>query len=604
MRVLTRWDDRLTTEETNEFLTELALWHIAQVPEGTARRDVTAGIASSDYSLLCNLDLDYGQLSPSGAIHLRQALAFFQKRVDLDIGVDRKAVAFRKFLAAEKACAETNRLFSTWSRGRVCFPRDVESVLFRAQRKISSILGDLPSVSDLKLRFGPGATTQVKKRIASARVKLGERFACSEEFLSGLCDSLEELPLWVDSKTPTSADLDIEVHDGKIEFVPKNAKTDRGIAVEPMLNSMFQLGIGDYISRRLLHSGVDLQDQTKNQRLALVGSLTGELATLDLSSASDTISRELVFHLLPIDWALLLDSYRTGTMRYEGFRIHLQKFSSMGNGFTFPLESLIFYSLAFASCEAVLGRSPHCDEISVYGDDIIVPSKVYSFLTRILTFCGFEVNTEKSFSSGPFRESCGKDYLSGIDIRPCYIKDALDGPSLFVLHNFYVRNFQDWPALRIRSLLAPHLQIFGPDGYGDGHLLGDWVPKFLGSRKPKPFPKDGNVPSDWRSPRYTAGYGGYTFDTFTLKARKSFRPTPGDCILPAYTIYATPPQAGVADVPDSVWRRLRVGRLYADYREPYYRSSVGPCSYTKGRLGVTIPGSKGYKRISIYTLST
>jgi hypothetical protein len=132
------------------------------------------------------------------------------------------------------------------------------------------------------------------------------------------------------------------IDDGKLEFVPKNAKTFRSTVTEPVLNGLTQLAIGDFLFDRLKRSGLDLRDQTRNQRLALEGSLTGALATLDLSSASDTISRELVYHLLPLEWAHFLGLSRTGHIKYRGQRYTLEKFSSMGNGYTFPLESLIF----------------------------------------------------------------------------------------------------------------------------------------------------------------------------------------------------------------------------------------------------------------------
>jgi hypothetical protein len=184
----------------------------------------------------------------------------------------------------------------------------------------------------------------------------------------------------------------------------------------------------------------------------------------------------------------------------------------MGNGFTFPLETLIFWALA-ACCV----RPEDVGKVSVYGDDIIVPTYAYALLTEVLVAAGFLVNSKKSFVDGPFRESCGRDYLSGIDIRPSYIKDALSGSTLFVLHNFYVRTMQPDPAAMLLNYIDPSIQIWGPDGYGDGHLLGAWNPRPHGREN---------------------GWAGYLFDTFTFKARKSIRPYKGDAVLPLYTVYA------------------------------------------------------------------
>ena len=195
---------------------------------------------------------------------------------------------------------------------------------------------------------------------------------------------------------------------------------------------------------RLRRFGIDLSSQERNKNLARIGSLTKALATLDLSSASDMISIELVYHLLPIEWVFFLKYFRTPVVEYQGNRHVLEKFSSMGNGFTFPLESLIFYALAISCVE----EKELFDCVSVYGDDIIIPVKYYDTLVQVLTCCGFSVNKSKSFKNGPFRESCGGDYYEGIDIRPVYLKDRLSGFDAFRLHNFFSRNCsRSWPTL-------------------------------------------------------------------------------------------------------------------------------------------------------------
>lgn len=570
MRVFTRWNEKFSTEETNELITELALCHCARINSLPVREYLTACVTSGRILDLCNFNVAYGELTVNDACEARQVCAFFSKRADLEFaGIDRLDASLRTFKEAEELCRQTNVIFENWTAGNFRFPRGVEEKFFLAQRKISSILGDVPSLSELKLRFGPGATTQVAKKNASARRKLGKRFACSEEFLPGLREKLEELQGWIPFGDSDSVQVPVEVHPGKLAFVPKNYKTLRGVVVEPMLNSMFQLGIGDNISRKLSRFGVDLKDQSRNQRLALEGSLTGALATLDLSSASDTIAIELVAHLLPVDWFLFLSQFRTGTVEYEGYRLKLEKFSSMGNGFTFPLESLIFYALAL-SCTRVEDHGV----VSVYGDDIIVPVYAYDGLCELLRCAGFIPNTTKSFSTGPFRESCGADYMNGINIRPSYIKDVLAGFDAFRLHNQYVRrNDQESAAIILRWISEP-LRRFGPDGYGDGHLIGAHPLRPHGRNR---------------------GWSGHTFETYAFRPLTDFSVSPGDRVYPVYCTY----------ISEAVRPPPPKGKSVASLREFALSFTAGSDAHrhtSDGQLGVSIPGRDKYRLVKIYTL--
>lgn len=161
--------------------------------------------------------------------------------------------------------------------------------------------------------------------------------------------------------------------------------------------------------------GVDLRDQAWNQALA---SVAGEwnLATLDLSAASDHVSYELVRDLLPPDWFTLFSLFRSPLMQIsKGHTIKLEKWSTMGNGYTFPLESLIFYAVV----KATVPREDLC-VCAVYGDDIIVPQADAAHVIERLEYLGFQLNREKSFLAGSFFESCGRDYFHGRQCRPSF----------------------------------------------------------------------------------------------------------------------------------------------------------------------------------------
>lgn len=574
----TRYDQVSTTEFTNEVAFILSEWHLLQCDHGCkAYEDIALSVLERDVRCLSLYeDLSPHGLSPTTYRHLRQVLAFFQKRRDTDIGVDTQAKAWGTFKETELKCFETNELLRKYSRGGFYFVPRVEAVMFIAQRKISAILGTCPSLEELKLRFGPGATTQVKKKDASPRRKLSQAFCVSEDAIRFLPELLAEMPLWaqVDETGTKGVCHEVVVSDGRVDFVRKTCKTDRTIVVEPMLNGLVQTAIGDYISDRLLRQGVNLRDQTINQRLAREGSLTGEVATLDLRSASDLIASGLVESLLPLEWWDLLRAFRTGWVDTPEGRMRLEKFSSMGNGFTFALESLIFYALAKACAEeSGPGR------VSVYGDDIIVPATAVPLLLETLTAVGFEVNTKKSYWSGAFRESCGKDYSSGFDVRPVYLKDVLSASDIFRLHNWYARMYEAEPTELLLSLVDDSLALWGPDGYGDGHLI-----SLTDEVRLRPHKRD-------------LGWSGYTFETYTFKSRRGLYRLGADYVFPSYSIYLKDPYTGVDFDPSSV----RSSEVKAS-RPDSVPSRYAVDKYGRKMLEDTLPGVHGYKRVKIYTL--
>ena len=218
--------------------------------------------------------------------------------------------------------------------------------------------------------------------------------------------------------------------------VPKDASVDRFIAIEPMLNAMAQQGIRAMLDVYLRRWGITLTDQSENVRLAKIASMKGfapnGFATIDLSSASDTITEELLRYLLPAGWFDLLDAARTHTVRWDGEVLATTSFSTMGNAFTFPLQCLIFSSMVKACIRLTV-----CEDTrwKVYGDDIILPLSASMLLMEVLRFSGFTPNETKSFVVGHFRESCGGDYLGGYDVRPVYLKE--DVTKLVHKHQFF-----------------------------------------------------------------------------------------------------------------------------------------------------------------------
>jgi len=375
-----------------------------------------------------------------------QAVSFL-KKAPLEIeGVDPQRAAKEKFFEAEVACGETNARFRALCAGVKNASPQVEVAITAAALEVQRVLGLHVNSREWldACRFGPGAFNHSEARgLTSLYDKLQVAPSVSHDMAEIGALLVQSQPHWARSVTncetegfwPFVSRKEMSLVPGnRIAFVPKTAVTHRTIAIEPLMNVYAQLGLGRLMRRKLrLKCGLDLDDQVPNQDMALKGSVDGSLATIDLSSASDTVARELVRFLLPHEWFERLDLCRSKVGHLDGEWLRYEKFSSMGNGYTFELETLIFWSLAI-SCVQLLELDP--SEVRVYGDDIIVPSAAYDFLIEVLTFCGFTANSSKSFRDGPFRESCGKDFYDGHEVRPFFQKESLDGiETLFRLAN-------------------------------------------------------------------------------------------------------------------------------------------------------------------------
>jgi hypothetical protein len=233
----------------------------------------------------------------------------------------------------------------------------------------------------------------------------------------------------------------INVTGNRITTVPKDWSKDRPIAIEPTLNMMLQLGVDGFIRRRLKRRwGIDLNDQKRNQELARAGSINpnpDSPATIDLSMASDTVSLRLAKMLLPPEWyEYLLDLRSPSGEIPDGRVIRYSKLSSMGNGTTFAIESLIFSAACYAVIKVARWSWKEADP-AVFGDDIALPRVLAPDLNFLLRLCGFSPNLAKSFAGlEPVRESCGTDWFRAYPVRGVYIKKIpVDIMELFHTHN-------------------------------------------------------------------------------------------------------------------------------------------------------------------------
>lgn len=327
----------------------------------------------------------------------------------------RRSAAIAKWMKQE----ESNRARNAWLRGvdpgYNILPRVPFSSFLRFARRLTAqILG--PLRDDVVLgSFSGGASTSKRRTESSPARKFTDLADVTEAAvpLIGVIHQQSEL-----LRRENLFSFHREVKGAILFTVPKKTDIDRCACKEPDVNMYLQKGVGRVIRRRLLKVGINLNDQSINRRLAQVGSLNGDLATLDLSSASDSISIEVVRLLLPDEWFLYLNDIRSHEVLVDGTYYRTEMFSSMGNGFTFELESLLFYVLVRTVSYFRGSRSI----ISVYGDDIICSSELYDDVCFVFSRFGFQVNADKSFATGPFRESCGGHYHMGVDITPFYLK--------------------------------------------------------------------------------------------------------------------------------------------------------------------------------------
>lgn len=360
------------------------------------------------------------------------------------------ASAMEKFIAA-------NERSSTWS---LEMNDSIDETLFGEFKNFLydfyfGSTGDTPLVTDYNRLFelggiGPGASVSAIECDFYSKLFRSPISSCSDS-LRLTWESLACTdPRWRVALDDVKGNGVRLVRGNSLSFVNKNVTTARTISTEPLVNMWFQLGMGRLIASRLKsrYSIEISKQQAVNGTLARIGSITDDLCTIDLESASDSISLGLVDVAFPRVFSSVLKNLRSPTTRLpDGSYLPLGMISTMGNGYTFPLQTLIFLGIA-VSAYKVLGIKPQFHgpashrNIGVYGDDIIVVKQARHLTLRLLKLLGFRVNAEKSFFEGPFRESCGQDFWSGHPVRGVYIKDLTCEASVYVAIN----TLQRWSA--------------------------------------------------------------------------------------------------------------------------------------------------------------
>jgi hypothetical protein len=280
---------------------------------------------------------------------------------------------------------------------------------------------------------GPGASVGSKSTDFYTKMATSELTQTDPTMHMLYVQAVRSHPTWKECEVYRSKFRGVRTVPGnRLSFVPKTAKISRTICTEPLLNMFFQKGIQGCLERRLKEIvGIDLQNQPEeNAELARIGSISGRFGTIDLSSASDSLSLSTLDEFFPSRVSDVLRRFRSPvTTLPGGVDLDLHMVSSMGNAFTFPLQTIFFTALVIGAYKVLdlkvkhfRGHSRGSSTFAVFGDDIIVEKEAYDLVSRLLFLTGFRVNHDKSFNIGPFRESCGHDYYHGRNVRGVYIR--------------------------------------------------------------------------------------------------------------------------------------------------------------------------------------
>lgn len=278
--------------------------------------------------------------------------------------------------------------------------------------------------------------------------------------LSYLYDRVSDEDLYSPTPTGTTQPIkDVRLSVARLKFVPKDLKKTRSICMEPVDFQWAQQGVRlwyeTWMENCILRNHVFLKDQSFNQILCWHGSISSDLATLDLSSASDSVSLDLVKAIFPskVLKHLLGTRSRFVEVPDKEAPIRVKKFAPMGSALCFPVQCTVYSAvMLMVSIAQSYGRNiwkgdtitdinldqayfvlygnsakkfRHYHRFFAYGDDLICDKQIVSNTIRTLKELSFEINEDKSYiDNTAYRESCGKHYYNGYDVTPYILKIA------------------------------------------------------------------------------------------------------------------------------------------------------------------------------------
>jgi len=350
-----------------------------------------------------------------------------------------------------------------------------------ARRLLSNLFADF-DCQDILPRHGPGAVA-TKQRLwekyqwsnvadSITRMYPFDAYFCAST--GAVCDNFRGFRSIGDRTLPA-----------RVILVPKDSRGPRLISCEPVDYQWVQQGLGRAIVKHVeRYHGIRLKgkkgkeppyfkegtawnvfftDQEPNQKGALLGSLTGDYATLDLKDASDRVSTSLVRLLFPPHIYEYLEACRScSTMLPSGKELTLRKFAPMGSCLCFPVMALTIWAILTAGAPDQDAR----DSILVYGDDVIVKRAHALDAIEQLESYGLLINRDKSCIRGFFRESCGVDAFKGINVTPVRIRtvwSSSPSPESYASWVSYANSLYDRKCFSAYDVIVDELvRMYGP----------------------------------------------------------------------------------------------------------------------------------------------
>ena len=404
---------------------------------------------------------------------IRDILYMFYK-YELPYSAEQEQEVINKFERTENDLSTTDQflqrieetLLSCRTRNRLDL-KTIDPIAYTA-RRAKDLLSELFrsfDPKDIHPRHGPGAvaTKQVaheKYRWTNVSAKITNVYPYDAYYCASLghvCDQFDSFSAVDDRDLPA-----------RVILVPKDSRGPRLISCEPVDYQWIQQGLGgaivDLVERHpLTRDNVRFTDQEPNRFAALMGSLNGSYATLDLNEASDRVSLRLVRLLFPEPLLGYLEACRTSATELPcGKILPLRKFAPMGSCLCFPILALTVWALLSAATD----DADTLASIYVYGDDVIVPTAFAANAIEQLESFGLKVNRDKSCTSGLFRESCGMDAFQGVNVTPVRLRtvwSSTPSPDTYTSWIAYANSYWDKGYYRTYDFIVERLHsVFGP----------------------------------------------------------------------------------------------------------------------------------------------